>query len=360
MPLEEVQNALDARTVLLVYFSGGWTDDDIGTASVLVTRDELLADIRIDNAPSGDVWLRADDLTVATSPIGVFVAEFRRRIQSDPLTDLVDADVERILAGSVGSYLGRLRPHLEELRRGGKDRLMIVPHGPLHYYPFHLMGPLGAPLAATWTVSYLPNLGLLRKSAAGGAVPVRGAVITSFGVTYRDDPRPRLAELPRATVEATAVAALFGAEAVPEAAATKANVLHALWHSQFVHISAHGEHDVDAPAFQCLYLAGTGAEGMLFAYELLTHDLRGLELVTLSACETALAALLLAGAQAIVGTLWQVSDDAASVFFPALYRRLAARSDVFDAFRDAQATTRAAFPQYWDWGAFYLIGGTAR
>ncbi|WP_322751727.1 MULTISPECIES: CHAT domain-containing protein [unclassified Frankia] len=374
MRLDQVQAALDARTVLLVYFSGGWTDDDIGTAYLLVTADEVAAEIRIDNAPPGDVFLRADDLTVTTSPIGVFVAELRRRVQTDPLTDLVDAEAGRMLASGVESYLGRLKPRLEELRRAGKDRLRIVPHGPLHYYPFHLVGPPGQPLASEWTVSYLPNIGLLRpRPDRGDAVPARTATITSFGLTYENDDRPRLPALPRAMEEAAAVAAVFGAEPVPEDAATKPTVLHALQHSRFVHISGHGEHDAEAPSFQCVYLNGTGDDAILFAHELLAYDLRGLELLTLSACETALgrldrqdnlqglpAALLLAGVQTIIGTQWDVSDEVAAVFFPALYRQLDSGSDVFDSFRTAQETTRASYPQYWDWGAFHLLGGVSR
>ena len=39
LQLDEVQQMLDDRTVLLIYFSGGWTDDEIGTAYLLVTRD---------------------------------------------------------------------------------------------------------------------------------------------------------------------------------------------------------------------------------------------------------------------------------------------------------------------------------
>ncbi|MFE5587174.1 CHAT domain-containing protein [Kitasatospora sp. NPDC056531] len=69
-------------------------------------------------------------------------------------------------------------------------------------------------------------------------------------------------------------------------------------------------HDAAAPAFQCLYLApDQRSDGRLHAHELLGLELRGLDLVTLSACETALgrfdasdnprglpAALLLSGA----------------------------------------------------------------
>ncbi len=374
LQLGEVQQVLDDRTVLLIYFSGGWADGEIGTAYLLVTRDQAYAEIRADDGPAGDIWLRTGDVTALTSPRGMWVAELRRRIQDDPMTALVSPDAERMLAAGVEIFLGRLGPRLDELRQDGKDRLWIVPHGPLHYYPFHLTGPLGTLIADAWTVSYLPNLGLLRKRADRAPSGTRRRVpVTSFGLTYRDDQVPGRPQLPRAAEEAEAIAALFGTQATPEPLATKNNVLNALHSSRYVHIAAHGGHNTDAPAFQSVFLAGTGTEGVLFAHELLSHDLRGLELVTLSACETALgrfdrhdnlqglpSALLLAGAQTIIGTLWQVSDDAAAVFFPALYQRLTQSLDVFEAFRVAQAKVRFALPQYWDWGAFYLMGGIAR
>jgi CHAT domain-containing protein/tetratricopeptide (TPR) repeat protein len=374
LQLDEVQLALDGRTALLVYFSGGWTDDEIGTAYLLITRDEAHVEIRADDGPAGDIWLRTGDVTAVTSPRGIWVAELRRQIQEDPMTAIVNPDAEGMLATAVESFLGRLRPRLDELRQDGKDRLWIVPHGPLHYYPFHLTGSPGTPIADTWTVTYLPNLGLLRKRPGHASSGARRRVpITSFGLTCRDDQVPSRPELLRAAEEAKAIAALFGAQATPEPLATKSNVLSALHSSRYVHIAAHGGHNTDASAFQSVFLAGTGTESVLFAHELLSHDLRGLELVTLSACETALgrfdrhdnlqglpSALLLAGAQTIIGTLWQVSDDAAAVFFPTLYQCLARGLDVFEAFRIAQAKVRSALPQYWDWGAFYLIGGIAR
>jgi CHAT domain-containing protein len=109
----------------------------------------------------------------------------------------------------------------------------------------------------------------------------------------------------------------------------------------------------------------------LTAHRLSTLDLRGLRLVTLGACETALgrfdradnvrgipAALFLAGVRSIVGTLWQARDSAAEVFFVALYRQLIEhRATVAGAFRTAQQETRCAFPAYRDWGAFVLMGG---
>ena len=114
---------------------------------------------------------------------------------------------------------------------------------------------------------------------------------------------------------------------------------------------------------------GAGDDGRLHAYEILAQDLRGLELLTLSACETALgrydlgdnlrglpAAFFLAGVQTIVATPWPVEGPAAATFFPAFYAAIEGGASQRNAFAAAQSKTRSAFPQFRAWGAFYLMG----
>ena len=154
--------------------------------------------------------------------------------------------------------------------------------------------------------------------------------------------------------------------------ATEQALVEALESKRYVHLRAHGQHNVDAPLFQTVFLSpGAGGDGRFRAHEVLPLDLRGLELVTLGACETALgridlsdnprglpAALLLAGAEAVVGTLWEVNAEASSTFFTALYTALLAdQDDLIGAFGVAQRATRTTYPEYRDWGAFYLVGG---
>jgi CHAT domain-containing protein len=70
------------------------------------------------------------------------------------------------------------------------------------------------------------------------------------------------------------------------------------------------------------------------------------------------AALLLAGAGAVIGTLWEVSADASTTFFTQLYGSLRADDkDLIGAFGVAQRATRSVHREYRDWGAFYLTGG---
>jgi CHAT domain-containing protein len=129
--------------------------------------------------------------------------------------------------------------------------------------------------------------------------------------------------------------------------------------------------DVDAPSLQYLVVhpPEDGHAGRVFAHEILDLDLAGMDLVSLSACESALgridradnlrgfpAALFSAGVSTVIGTLWEVNADASVLFFKVFYREYAGRARRLDAFRKAQVETRAQYPEYRDWGAFYLAG----
>jgi CHAT domain-containing protein len=169
--------------------------------------------------------------------------------------------------------------------------------------------------------------------------------------------------------EAREIAALLKARALIGRDVTKSAVLDALCHYRRVHIGTHGELHVSAPSFQCLYLSRDRDGDILYAYEILRLDLRGVDLVTLSACETSLgrfdmgdnlrgisANLLVAGASTIIGTLWPVETNTAQFFFCALYSSLHGGSTKGEAFGMAQRATRSRFQKYRDWGAFYLTG----
>jgi CHAT domain len=84
--------------------------------------------------------------------------------------------------------------------------------------------------------------------------------------------------------QAERIASLFCDRPLTGDDATPATALDMIGTSRYLHLAAHGTQDVDAPLFARVYLAG----GALHAYQILERDLRGTELVTLSACESAL------------------------------------------------------------------------
>ncbi len=349
--LEDLRTTIDVGTVLLDLYIDA-DASGVRTAVALVSTNEQTQVLRNPQPGAGS--------------IDVAVGALRRSVVRYTPVGVVDDDAQQQLADDASALLGA--PVLEALaahHAAGRRHLRIVPHGALQFYPMHLLCPADAPLADNWTVTYLPNLGLARPlSPPADAPPV------AIGLGFAAD--PPLPPLTSSIAETTAVAKCFGTPPVLDKDATKSRVLDSFRRARYVHLSTHGKHNVVAPAFQCIYVAGEKTPDRIFAYELLALDLRGLEVLTLSACETALgrfdrgnnvrglpAALLLAGVHAIVGTLWPVFGDATATFFAAFYAALRPGVRVRDAYRAAQLACQTAYPMYKHWGAFYLIDRTA-
>ena len=298
-------------------------------------------------------------------------------IQSDvPLIGLWPADMryarsEKEAARFAGSQLfaSGLSEYLESLREQGADHLLINPHGSLHFCPFHLVADEKGRVADRWTVTYLPVIGQLHCSPENAESPFfvrNGAGV--FGVSSDANSIPS-DELTEVASEVRAIADVLGVTAFVNEQATRSAFLHALRTAQYVHVATHGEHCPYAPAFQRIFLSsGSGSEAV-YAHEVLEIDLRGLKVISFSACETALgrydegdnlrglaATCFLAGAQTVLGTMWPVPDDVASLFFVVFYRELTAGLSKVEAFAQAQRQARRAFPAAADWGSFALIG----
>lgn len=120
-------------------------------------------------------------------------------------------------------------------------------------------------------------------------------------------------------------------------------------------------------------------DGLLTGLEIVSVDLRGTRLVTLSACQTGIGELRtgeglaslrqafhLAGAQAIAASLWSVPDRETAQLMATLFSRLAAGESQARAFQEAQRDvirslrkeTGVANPFYW--AAFTLTGATPK
>ena len=113
-------------------------------------------------------------------------------------------------------------------------------------------------------------------------------------------------------------------------------------------------------------------DGILTALEIANMDLRGLELVALSACETGKGDVLgdgvfglqrgfkIAGANSILMSLWKVDDDATCLLMTEFYRNWFTRHmSKHDALRAAKQTVRSHTERGWDnpsyWAAFILL-----
>jgi CHAT domain-containing protein len=352
--------------VLLIFYI--LLDTDIKLVSTILTSESTtLVDQPLQDPA---VLYRLDPALQPLNILGVKTLTLRDAIQRDPGSVCVASPAEEILRDWPNWALGPAKEILSDLHAKGYHRLFIVPDGPLHVFPFHLIGPIGQPLCGDWLVSYLPTPSILGSSTAGRSRP-RRAGVDAFGIDFIGFPVEGWDELPEAISEAKSIAASApGGRAVLNAQATRRAVADALEGAQWVHLGTHGTANAVAPAFNSLVLwPDSGDDGRLAIYDMLSLDLRGLELVTLSACNTALgrfdvadnvrsipATLLLLGAKAVVSTLWPAETKSCATFFTSLYRVLGEGKSVDRAFLSAQEITRAAHPDYRDWGTFVLAG----
>jgi CHAT domain-containing protein len=105
----------------------------------------------------------------------------------------------------------------------------------------------------------------------------------------------------------------------------------------------------------------------LTAREISRMDLRGTELVVLSACETGLGevssegvfglqrSFKQAGVKTLVMSLWQVNDEATRYMMTEFYSGLLSGKEKRVAFLDAKRKCKEQFPEPQYWAAFIML-----
>ena len=246
----------------------------------------------------------------------------------------------------------------------GVSKLVIVPHGALHYLPFHALRNEQSYLIEQYEISYLPGASLLRFCAE----PRRnGAGLLTVGHSYNG-------QLPYAPQEARLIADAFQGHALLEEHATAQRLAALAPTYKTIHLAAHGDFRPDNPLFSGLALEA----GWLTTFDIFNLRLNA-SLVTLSACQTGrnvisggdellglMRAFLYAGAASLVLSLWPVEDRSTARLMEAFYSGLTAGYSKAAALRQAQLqfihqqagqdhlSELYAHPYFW--APFFLVG----
>ena len=248
--------------------------------------------------------------------------------------------------------------------------LTIVPHGALHYVPFAALYSGSEYLVDMKPTRVLPSASILQYLEKDHR---EDASLLVLGNPDRND---RSMDLPGAQREAIAIASRSSAsQTISPAAvlllrdqATETVFKQTASQYQYIHLASHGVfNDADPLSSRLLLAQDAENDGDLMVNELYSLRLNA-DLVTLSACETALGdvangdevvgfgrGFLYAGADSIVSSLWEVDDQATNLLMQSFYQNLQVMSKR-QALTAAILSTRRSYQHPYYWAAFQLTG----
>lgn len=251
-----------------------------------------------------------------------------------------------------------------------KNRLCIIPDGPLFNLPFQVLYDSRTKnyLLNAYQIQYLPSLSFLNISNSVAAPSSESkAIVISNPSTYDSG----LPDLISASNEVKAVATHFVADVFEKENATKEIFLRHHKEYDIIHFAAHSVFDEKFPFSSFIRLAGWETDDCkLKAYELIALNLK-CSICNLSTCESGryyvnsekevlgiCSSILIAGAKNVVSSLWNVKDKSSSELMKLFYQSLATGVEAPVALtfaqRNIQEDNRFSHPVYW--AAFYVIG----
>ncbi|MFQ3629584.1 MAG: CHAT domain-containing tetratricopeptide repeat protein, partial [Cyanobacteriota bacterium] len=384
---------------------GGWQDRGFGDA-------RYAAYVLL---PSGEVrWADLGDAAAIDAQIQRFL-EFLRCGERRATPCYEPEQLKPVAQRLYQMVFAPVRAHL-----GNASHVLISPDSQLNLVPFAaLVDGQNRYLIETYALTYLTSgRDLLRMphsapsqqpsvvfanpdfeiADAQGVIQIASA--SRGGARSPDLGSLRFGPLAGSALEVAAIRPWLGENAVvlTEAKATE-NALKQVQGPSILHLATHGfflqdvpipppEADIEAvpqsanraenPLLRSgLALAGfnqrdsDGEDGVLTALEVASLNLRGTRLVVLSACETGLGdvadgegvyglrrAFVIAGAESLLMSLWQVGDRRTADLMQQYYERLGQGSGRGEALRQVQlaALQNPAYRHPYHWAAFFTSG----
>lgn len=327
--------------------------------------------------------------------VGEDLSVFPLAVGAESLREQVEGF--RLLLKDPGSGLAEIQDRARRLhdllvlpaetRIAGAERILVSPDGPLHTLPFAALRrgdrylveskPIHNVLSAT-VYAELARSRRPRRPEEERVAAFGDPVYRPLEPGAPADPEVReavrrglaLIPLPSSGREVKAIAELFPrAEVYLGSAATEGRAKALGTEARLVHFACHGILDERFPLNSALALTAEGREnGLLQAWEIFESVRLDADLVTLSACGTALGremggeglvgltrAFQYAGARSVLASLWSIADASTARFMKSFYGHLRSGKSKDEALRAAQVEqVREAHPFHW--AAFQLTG----
>jgi len=267
-----------------------------------------------------------------------------------------EAALLRATESHLESLYSELIAPLRMLLQG--THLIFVPHGPLHFLPFHALKNGGEYLSDAFTVSYAPSATVfsLCQQKATSAAPA------SLVLGIADERAPQILD------EVRCVSSLLPRSSLHLGEHATSSLLREKGpESGLLHIATHGVYRQDNPMFSGIRLG----DGYLNLYDLYQMKLNA-RLVTLSGCATGMnfvaagdellglqRGLFCAGATTLLLSLWDVHDESTAQLMGHFYKRHIDGHDMAKSLQDAMRELRKTRPHPFYWAPFVLVGKLA-
>ena len=236
--------------------------------------------------------------------------------------------------------------------------LVFVPHGALHFLPFHALRNGDEYLCDLHTVSYAPSATVfaLCQEKTESEMP------HSLVLGVPDERAPHiLSEVQSVSTLLPHPELFIGPKATSQVLRERGSA------SSLLHIATHGNYRQDNPMFSGIRLG----DGYLNLYDLYQIRLPA-KLVTLSGCATGMnfvsagdellglqRGLFCAGATSLLLSLWDVHDESTARLMQAFYKNYIQGGNMPGALQIAMKQVREQNPHPYFWAPFVLIGKLA-
>jgi CHAT domain-containing protein/tetratricopeptide (TPR) repeat protein len=333
--LEKLQADLPQDATLVEYFSAG---DRIVAA--VVTRKEIQI------LPVTVLSRVAHFLQLLRFQLSKFRmgSEYIQRFE-EPLLRATHSHLESLYS----ELIAPLRPLLQ-----GKH-LIIVPHGPLHFLPFHALRNGDEYLCDAFTISYAPSATVFSACQEKSASVNTSSLVLGIA----DERAPQILQEAQSVAELLPQSSLYLGEQ-----ATSSVLREKGAQCGVVHIATHGIYRQDNPMFSGIRLG----DGYVNLYDLYQMRLNA-KLVTLSGCATGMnfvaagdellglqRGLFCAGATTLLLSLWDVHDQSTSQLMRRFYEEYMRTGHMAGALRHTMQELRRQHPHPYFWAPFVLVG----